>query len=387
MSITRLGTAYTYDRTIGNISKQQAELSNQMEHASAGKRVIRPSDDPVAAAQAERARTRTTRTETDQRTLDAQVSTIKYAESTLGDINSRLQDFRERLVQAGNGSYDEVQLSALAQELQSLRNQVLTYANRQDSNGLPLFRGLDSKSSHPYSGDSSAVQSGQANSGEYTISNSLDGNYAFFIGKTGNGILAIDVDSPSASFSTDAGTIIDPATAVALENPITVSFDGAGQYSVDGGTSWSALTPPLLVAGMQIAITGTPSAGDSLQVSPSKDQSLFTAMDSIINTLKAPNATGTNVSQDVLRAISEIDIGISRISSVRSTAGTLLEQAERKESTLKYRAELMESQRSQAEDIDMVKALSDLESQQTAVSAALQSYASIQKLSLFNYIN
>ncbi len=35
----------------------------------------------------------------------------------------------------------------------------------------------------------------------------------------------------------------------------------------------------------------------------------------------------------------------------------------------------------------MVKALSDLESQQTAVSAALQSYASIQKLSLFNYIN
>ncbi len=110
-------------------------------------------------------------------------------------------------------------------------------------------------------------------------------------------------------------------------------------------------------------------------------------MDSIINTLKAPNATGTNVSQDVLRAISEIDIGISRISSVRSTAGTLLEQAERKESTLKYRAELMESQRSQAEDIDMVKALSDLESQQTAVSAALQSYASIQKLSLFNYIN
>ncbi len=387
MSITRLGTAYTYDRTIGNISKQQAELSNQMEHASAGKRVIRPSDDPVAAAQAERARTRTTRTETDQRTLDAQVSTIKYAESTLGDINSRLQDFRERLVQAGNGSYDEVQLSALAQELQSLRNQVLTYANRQDSNGLPLFRGLDSKSSHPYSGDSSAVKSGQANSGEYTISNSLDGNYAFFIGKTGNGILAIDVDSPSASFSTDAGTIIDPATAVALENPITVSFDGAGQYSVDGGTSWSALTPPLLVAGMQIAITGTPSAGDSLQVSPSKDQSLFTAMDSIINTLKAPNATGTNVSQDVLRAISEIDIGISRISSVRSTAGTLLEQAERKESTLKYRAELMESQRSQAEDIDMVKALSDLESQQTAVSAALQSYASIQKLSLFNYIN
>ena len=53
MSITRLGTASMYDRTINNINKQQAELTSQMEHSSAGKRVIRASDDPVAAAQAE----------------------------------------------------------------------------------------------------------------------------------------------------------------------------------------------------------------------------------------------------------------------------------------------------------------------------------------------
>lgn len=47
----------------------------------------------------------------------------------------------------------------------------------------------------------------------------------------------------------------------------------------------------------------------------------------------------------------------------------------------------METQRSAAEDLDMVAALSELKTQETAVSAALQSYASIQKLSLFNYIN
>ena len=48
--------------------------------------------------------------------------------------------------------------------------------------------------------------------------------------------------------------------------------------------------------------------------------------------------------------------------------------------------EQVESQRSAAEDIDAVAALSQLKTQETAVSAALQSYASIQKLSLFNYI-
>ncbi|WP_284335581.1 flagellar hook-associated protein FlgL [Comamonas sp. NoAH] len=389
MSISRLGTANTYDRTISNISKQQAELSSQMEHASAGKRVLRASDDPVAAAQAERARTRIARVETDQRTLNAQVSTMEYAEATLGDINDRLQDFRELLVQAGNGSYDEVQLGALAQELQGLRDQILGYANRQDSNGLPLFRGLDSQSSRPYTDAASSVQPGQANSGEYTISNSLDGNYAFFLGKTGNGVLAMEAHSPNNSFSTDAGTIVDPATAVALTDPLTVNFrdnGGTKEYSIDGGTSWATFSTPLTVAGMEINFTGTPEAGDSLTIMPSEEQSIFAAMDKVIAALNVPGSNGSSVSQDVLRAISEIDIGISRVSTVRSAAGTLLVDAQRKESTLLHRSEMMENQRSQAEDIDMVKALSDLESQQTAVSAALQTYASIQKLSLFNYI-
>ena len=42
MSISRFGTSHMYDRTIRNIGKQQAELASQMEHASAGKRVIAP---------------------------------------------------------------------------------------------------------------------------------------------------------------------------------------------------------------------------------------------------------------------------------------------------------------------------------------------------------
>ena len=47
----------------------------------------------------------------------------------------------------------------------------------------------------------------------------------------------------------------------------------------------------------------------------------------------------------------------------------------------------LEADRSRAEDLDMVKALSEFQNQQTAYSAALGSYAQIQKLSLFNFIN
>jgi flagellar hook-associated protein 3 FlgL len=47
----------------------------------------------------------------------------------------------------------------------------------------------------------------------------------------------------------------------------------------------------------------------------------------------------------------------------------------------------LEADRSRAEDLDMIKALSDQANQQTGYQAALQSYAQIQKLSLFNYLS
>ena len=47
----------------------------------------------------------------------------------------------------------------------------------------------------------------------------------------------------------------------------------------------------------------------------------------------------------------------------------------------------LEADRVRAEDLDMVKGISDFQKIQTGYQAALQSYASVQKMSLFNFIN
>lgn len=401
MSISRLGTANMYDRTISNISKQQAELASQMEHASAGKRVLRASDDPVAAAQAERARTRLTRMETDQRMLDAQTATIKYGESTLGEINGAVQEFRSLLVQAGNGTYNQTQRDTLVEQLTSLRDQILKYSNRTDSNGLPLFRGLDTESSMPFPNGGQGIQSGQPNSNEYTITNSLDGALAFFSGKTGNGVLAVEIGAGNTGAAwADAGTIRDPAAATALTTPIDITFQAGAngmEYSTDGGTTWASYKSgdAISVAGMDLVITGEPKAGDTFTVKPSESMSIFDTLSQAIATVKnSGNSDGTTdhgaLAHGLAKSLAEIDTQLNRVSTVRGVAGDLLNQAVRMGNTLLARNEQVEAQRVAAEDYDaegMVKALSQLKTQETAVSAALQSYASIQKLSLFNYIN
>ena len=424
MSITRLGTANMYDRTISNISKQQAELASQMEHTSAGKRVLRASDDPVAAAQAERARTRLTRMETDQRMLDAQTATIKYGESTLGEINDAVQEFRSLLVQAGNGTYNQTQRDTLVEQLTSLRDQILKYSNRTDSNGLPLFRGLDTESSTPFPNGGQGMQSGQTNSNEYTITNSLDGALAFFSGKTGNGVLAVDIDGANTGKAwADVGTITDPnATDLSATGPLTITFgedaDGNPTYSItyqqeDPANPGTFLTVPwedangdpvtdiayksgeaITVAGMKLTITGDTEVGDKFTVKPSTDQSIFDVLDQAIAEVKSNVKTDGSPDHGALahglaKSLAEIDTQLNRVSTVRGVAGDLLNQATRMGNTLLARNEQVEAQRVAAEDYDtdgMVKALSQLKTQETAVSAALQSYASIQKLSLFDYI-
>ncbi|WP_368922929.1 flagellar hook-associated protein FlgL [Comamonas aquatica] len=399
MSITRLGTANMYDRTISNISKQQAELASQMEHTSAGKRVLRASDDPVAAAQAERARTRLDRIETDKRMLKAQTATIEYAEGTLGEINDAVQEFRSLLVQAGNGTYNQTQRDTLVEQLESLSTQIQSYANRTDSNGLPLFRGLDTKSNTPFPNGSNGIQSGQTNSNEYTITNSLDGGLAFFSGSTGNGVLAVDIGANTGTAWADVGTIKDPTTATALTTPIDITFqegvDGM-EYSMDGGTTWAAYKSGdvIDVAGMDLVITGEPKAGDIFTVKPSETISIFEAMDRAIDTVRnGGNPDGSTnsgaLAHGIAQSLAELDTALNRISTVRGVAGDLLNQAQRMNNTLDARDEQVQAQRVAAEDYDsegMVKAIAQLKTQETAVSVALQSYASIQKLSLFDYI-
>lgn len=412
MSISRLGTAHMYDRTIHNINRQQSELASQMEHTSAGMRVIRASDDPVAAAQAERARNRLERIASDQRGLDAQTATIEYAESTLGEINSAVQEFRSLLVQAGNGPYTQVERDTLVEQLNSLREQISKYANRTDSNGLPLFRGLDTKTGKPFPNDQEGVQSGQPNNAEFAIANSINGVLAFFSGKTGNGVLEVEPflrdpasTPPNAPIANkgkahaDVGAIKDPAAAAAVTTPIEIVFrDNAGvmEYSVGGG-AWTPYKEEkaIEVGGMELVIKGQPKDGDGFTVKPSETISIFDALDRAIDTVsKGHNADGSTafgtLAHGITKSLSELDIALNRVATVRGMAGDLLNQAQRMGNTLLAREEQVEAQRVAAEQYDaegMVRAVAQMQTQQTAVSAALQSYASIQKLSLFNYIN
>jgi flagellar hook-associated protein 3 FlgL len=114
--------------------------------------------------------------------------------------------------------------------------------------------------------------------------------------------------------------------------------------------------------------------------------SLFTVLDNAINSIN--NSSNNNILRHALdKALSEIDAGMARLQSGRGQAGDMLNQADLIENNQVARTNQIQNDRSRAEDMDMVKGISDYQNQQTAYDAALKTYAQVQRLSLFNYMS
>ena len=136
--------------------------------------------------------------------------------------------------------------------------------------------------------------------------------------------------------------------------------------------------------GLSMNLTGTPVVGDTVTVNAKP--SIFSVLDDAVKGIGAAS-DAKSAANAVSRALNNIDVGMARVAGARGQAGALLGLADRITSNQEKRSIQLEADRARAEDLDMFKGISDFNNQQTGYQAALQSYASVQKLSLFNFIS
>ena len=412
-SFFRVSTANMYDSSVRNLSTRQKTLVDLQENLTSGKRVVRPSDDPVAAAQAERALTRISRIQTEQRALEVQRNAITQAETTLGDAIGLVQEMRQLMVGAGGGALKNEDRKTYANQIQSLQEQLRDVINRKDTNGIPLLGALGS-ALQPFTGPLTgspdnlfAGLPGEASSDSSSIATTVDGHAALMFDPVRDGIYGASVtQAPGSSLVTSAVTTSnrDVLAGAGYELQIGgVTTSGGNtqvQYSltkngvaVPGGPfTASAVTgqpiPITITDGgvsvMNFSLQGTPVVGDKVGLQPSP--SLMSSIDSAIKGIT--NATSsTQAAQTVSQALAHMDAGIERLSNIRGYAGELLNRADRITGDQESRSIQLEADRSRAEDLDMLKGISDFQNANVGLEAALKSYAQVQRLSLFNYVN
>ena len=127
----RIGTFSTFSRVLLGMRASQLSGLRAQEQISSGRRILRPSDDPAGTARSLALRRGLAQSTRIQDSIAAGRTRLEQASSTLQNSSGLLTRARELVLQAMSGVLQDGDRSAIAAELEEIREQLLDDANLQ----------------------------------------------------------------------------------------------------------------------------------------------------------------------------------------------------------------------------------------------------------------
>ena len=406
----RVTTNLTFDQNFRAMSNSQFQLAEIQTQMASGKKLLRPSDDPVGASQVIRLTEEIDKIAQYKRNNDLVVNALELQETTLRSINDVADKARVLTVQAGNGILSTADKQAVGAEIEQLRNQLVDLMNTQNASGEYIFSGYQSAS--------------QA----FEFNGAASDNAITFVGDDGTNSVQLS-DSVTIQSTTSGKTLFEDVRArlnFTLSNSSGVTFDdyqirNQGSFdafhtanfdpSVNANNQYSfdIISPTQIQVsnigtgtvietlafdagnvttfnGVELTIQGVP--GDSFQLDlnrPTKTN-LAQTLHNMFIALNDPTLDPQQFSAAIDDTLVGIDNGLAKMSRESSSVGARMNIADSVESSL-LDAELANVQaRSAIQDVDYAYASSEFAKQETALEAAFATFPRVANLSLFNYI-
>ncbi len=402
----RISSNTMFESTVSAMTQQQSQMLHTQQQIATGKKLITPSDDPLAAARALDV--------THSAAVNAQYSvnrgaakdSLTIAEGILGSITELMLNIRDTATSAGAPSNTDGTRQAVANSLQSSLQQLVGFANSQDGVGNYMFAGfqtktppfVDTSAGTSYFGDDGQRLVQVSSSQQMEISN--NGADLFMRIKNGNGSFLTQANTANTGTGVASlGSVTTPALLTGNNYSVTFSVAaGVTTYSVNNTTTGlpvAGMTAQPYVSGQAISfdglkfdVKGVPANGDVFSVAPSTNQSVFSTIQDMIDTLKAP-VLGGNMAQltaGMAQGLAQLDAALQNVTNVRATMGLRLNELDATQAAGDNLDLNLQKTLSQLQDTDYAKAITDLTMQQTTLQAAQKSFTSVANLSLFSYL-
>lgn len=147
-----LSTSGFYDRSNRLMDSLRARSEQYQQQIATGQRLIRSSDDPVAAARLRTIGRRQQLAETDRQNSVIAQTNLRLTDAALGGIADVLGRARELVLQAANDTLNPSQRASIGTELEGLVTTTLQLANSRDEAGHALFGGKTAGDAYDASG-------------------------------------------------------------------------------------------------------------------------------------------------------------------------------------------------------------------------------------------
>jgi len=399
----RLSTLQIFQQGIDAILTQQANLARTEQQLATGRRVLSPSDDPVAALQVLDISEDLQRVEQYQRNANLAEGQLALEDSTLGNVGNLIQRVRELVVQANNASQSPDTRASIATEIEGRITELRSLANTRDANGEYIFAGYQADT-EPFTTQAGATvfngDSGQrflqlGASTQVAVRDS--GSRIFMEVASGNGAYAIAANAANSGTAVAGQGTVDGTFArdsysinfiqATPTDPVTYEVVDSGSTVVATGNYEAGEV--ITFAGASIRFDGEPDDGDTFAVTPSVNQDIFTTLQNIADDLNAATGSPADVAQlntALGQALEHLDRGLDSVLEVRADVGVRQQQVESQlEINESFNLQL-QTTLSDVQDLDYAEAISRFNLELTALQAAQQSYVKMQGLSLFNFL-
>lgn len=395
----RISTLSSYLNGLSAMQRLQAALDVTQRQISTGRRLLTPSDDPVAASRALEFRESLARLDQFERNAGMAVNRLAQEESALNSVNNGLQRVRELALQANNATQSNESRQLIAVEIREQLENLIQLANQRDGSGSYMFAGNLEEvepvsrmgASFVYNGDQGQrlIDIGEGRQ----VADGDPGSDIFFRIRAGNGTFTVaPVGGIAGTGIVGQTSVVDPSAWD--QGTYTVSFVDPNNYQVidSGGAVIAAGAyqsgDRIAFRGIEFTLTGEPAANDDFAVRPSPYRDMFTSIERLASAIEL------NVTDDVSRAavtnginesLMDIDQAIGTVLNTRTKIGSRLAAIENQADSNAAIALTVQETLADIQDLDYAEALSRLSLQVTSLEAAQQSFVRTQQLSLFDY--
>lgn len=213
----RISTQMMYEQNMRGVTNAQSTWLESGERLASGKRINRPSDDPIVASQA--VVLSQAQSQNSQYGLARSFATQKVSleENVLSQVTASIISGQERIVNANNGALSDSDRASIATDLEGIRNQILNLANSTDGNGRYIFGGYKTEKP-PFDDQKTGVQ---YVGGDISVTQQVDSARVMTIGHTGDQIFIVSAKGQSNG-SQDGGSLFDMFDSAidALKKPL-----------------------------------------------------------------------------------------------------------------------------------------------------------------------
>ena len=414
----RISTPGFYQAGLRAILDQQSGLAKTQLQLATQKRVLKPSDDPVASTSITALKKDIAVIERYNQNGQKAKGYNEQSDGLLSSATTVLQRVRELAVRVGNGTYTNAEREAIALETEQRLSELLGIANTQNAEGEYLYSGFktdvlpftqDAAGNYIYNGDNGQRQLDLSTNVSVAIN---DSGFAVFQNiKNGNGSFTTAANAANAGSGVLSPGSVTNAPVFNAATPqtytITMVTNAAGElaYNVFGSVDGqiipalpadAVLNAPTYVEngaisfnGAQVVLTGAPLVGDSFTLQPSTSQDIFTTIQRMVSAMRLPQDNDADRAQfrmGIDQALESLDRGMENIDNISAQVGARLNTIETEIAANSGFSLSAQTTLSALEDLDVAEAITRFNRQQVALEAAQQSFARIQNLSLFRFL-